>query len=75
MSSVPSVPQGAGGLWNQQPVCQQGLSWIFHFLCMSARRLETQFQAAWASTKAVMMAIVWEMVHCGDGGEEQKVRE
>lgn len=29
--------------------------------------LETQFQDARACTKAVMMSIVWEMVHCGDG--------
>lgn len=54
-------------LWNQLPVCLQGLAWIFHFLCTSLRRLETQFQDDWVCTKAVMMAIVWEMAYCGDG--------
>lgn len=38
-------------------------------------RLETQFQDAWACTKAVMMSIVWEMVHCGDGVGGQQIRE
>lgn len=62
-------------LWNLNPEWQQGLAWIFHFLCMFEGRLETQFQDAWACTKAVMMSIVWEMVHCGDGVGGQQIRE
>lgn len=42
---------------------------------MSVRRLKAQFQDAGACTKAVMMAIVCKMVHCGDGVRGRELRQ
>lgn len=68
-SSVPSPSWGVGTQCALESIVNvpPGTGIDFPFPCMSTRKLEAQFQDAWACTKAVMMAIVWKMAHCGDG--------
>lgn len=67
--SVPSVPQGAGTLCALESTASAsvGTSMDFPFPVHVCKKTGDSIQDAWASTKAVMTGIVWEMAHCGDG--------